>query len=220
MIQTLLPATRTLVVLAAFGVAQAAFADPVTDDPFAAAMAEAAAGRHGAAAAGFHDLALQGDATAAHNLALLLMTGRGVPRHHEEAAFWAWTAQLAGVTQAQAVVRQLMPGLDVAAQDRLATRLEAALTPRAEAGDGAAMLALAVVLMHLRPLPDPVAGYGWQSIAAALDVPGAIAAREATLGAMDQARQREAEAAAWQAFARWCAGRGAAAPVGCAVVGD
>lgn len=220
MIQTLLPGCRAAAVLAALAMAPAALAEPATHDPFATAMADAAAGRHGAAAAGFHALALQGDATAAHNLALLLMRGQGVPRHHEEAAFWAWRAQLGGVTQAQALVARLMPGLDAAAQGRVAARLEAELTPQAEAGDGAAMLALAVVLIHLRPLPDPVAAHGWQSIAAALDVPGAIAARDLTLRGMDQSRQRQAEAAAWDAFVGWCTGRGAAAPAGCAVVAD
>jgi hypothetical protein len=200
------------------GFGDALAADALATDPFAAAMADAAAGQHGAAAAGFHRLAQQGDGVAAHNLALLFMTGQGVPRHHEEAAFWAWSARLAGVTQAQTLVARLMPELDTAAQQRLADRLEAVLTPQATTGDGAAMLALAAVLGHLRPRPDAVAAHNWQSIAAALDVPGAAAARDATLATMDSTRQRQAEAAAMAAFAQWCAAQGQSAPAGCAVM--
>jgi len=202
-------------VLAALSLPQMAKADP-----FAEALAAAQAGQYGAAAAGFHSLARQGDAEAAHNLALLFMTGQGVPRNHEEAAFWAWSARVAGVVQARSLVAQLMPGLDSAGRQRVADRIEAMLTPQAEAGDGAAMLALAAVMVHLRPKPDLMAAHAWQSIAAALDVPGAVAAREASLQGMDPARHRPAEAQALTAFQTWCGARRDSAPAACAIFQD
>lgn len=195
-------------------------AQPALADPFATAVADAAAGRHGEAAAGFHALALSGDAEAAYNLALLFMSGQGLPQNHIEAAYWAWQARLAGLTQAGPLLSQLSGRLDRAGQQSVADRLEAALSPLAAQGDGAAMLSLAAVMQHVRPTPDLSQAHAWQSIAAALDVPGAIVARDASLQAMDTASRTRAEAEAMAAFQAWCRNRGAAAPASCSVVQD
>lgn len=209
-----------LTLIAGLALAQAVPAEPLAAaDPFAAAVAEAAAGRHGAAAAGFHALALTGDAEAAYNLALLFMTGQGVPQNHLEASYWAWRARLAGLTEAAVLVARLAERLDRVGQQAVADRLEAALSPLAAAGDGAAMLALAAVMQHVRPTPDPAGAHAWQSIAAALDVPGALAARDATVQVMEPAGRTRAEAQAMLAFQAWCRDRAAAAPAACAVVG-
>lgn len=187
-------------------------------DPFAAALAEAEAGRHGAAAAGFHALALQGDAEAAYNLALLFMTGQGVPQNRIEASFWAWHARLGGLSQARMVLDRLTPQLDKAGQQSVADRLEAKLTPQAEAGDGAAMLSLAAVLHHVRPTPNLMQAHAWQSIAAALDVPGALAARDATLRLIAPADRPKAEAGAMAAFQAWCQTQAETTVPACTVV--
>ena len=194
-----------LALIAALAVPPVALADP-----FAAALADARAGRHGQAAAGFHALAQAGDGEAAYNLALLFMTGQGVPQNQPEAAYWAWQARLAGVPQAEGILARLSDQLDAESRQGLAARLEAELTPRAMAGDGAAMLSLAVVLLHLRPMPDAAKAHAWQSIAAALDVPGAVAARDAGVRAMDDAQRRAAEAEAMAAFQAWCQDKGLA----------
>ena len=211
----------TLALIAALAVPPMALADP-----FAAALADAAAGRHGQAAAGFHALAQTGDAEAAYNLAVLFLTGQGVPQNQPEAAYWAWRARLGGVPQAEVLVARLTDQLDAEARHVLAGRLEAALTPQARAGDGAAMLSLAAVMLHLRPTPDAVQAHAWQSIAAALDVPGAVEARDAGLRAMDSAHRRAAEAGAMVAFQTWCRDKGlagdldgeVAAPPACTVL--
>jgi uncharacterized protein len=191
---------------------------PVWADPFATALADAAAGRHGAAAAGFHALALQGDAEAAYNLALLFMSGQGLPQNRTEASFWAWQARLAGLAQARLLLQRLTPQLDKAGQQSVADRLEARLSPLAAAGDGAAILSLAAVLHHVRPTPDLKQAYAWQSIAAALDVPGAVAARDATLRLIAPADRAQAESGALAAFQAWCQNRAAAMPPACTVV--
>jgi TPR repeat protein len=204
--------------LAALLMAIWALPQPGWADPFATALAEAEAGRHGAAAAGFHALALQGDAEAAYNLALLFMTGQGVPQNRIEASFWAWHARLGGLSQARLLIERLTPQLDKAGQQNVADRLEAKLTPQAEAGDGAAMLSLAAVLHHVRPTPDLMQAHAWQSIAAALDVPGAVAARDATLRLIAPTDRPKAEAGAMAAFQTWCKTQAGATVPACTVV--
>lgn len=187
-------------------------------DPFAAALADADAGRFGAAAAGFHALARAGDAEAAYNLALLFATGQGLPQNTAEAAFWAWRARLDGLTLAAPLIATLMADFDTDRRAALAARLEAGLLPRAESADGAAMLALAAVLTTVRPEPDLAAAYGWQSRAAATDTPGAVAARDETLARIAPEARAAAQDAALQAFGDWCAGRAASPPPACAAV--
>ena len=204
--------------LAALMMAICVLPQPGWADPFATALAEAEAGRHGAAAAGFHALALQGDAEAAYNLALLFMTGQGVPQNRIEASFWAWHARLGGLGQARLLLERLTPQLDKAGQQSVADRLTAKLTPQAEAGAGAAMLSLAAVLHHVRPTPDLMQAHAWQSIAAALDVPGAVAARDTTLRLIAPTDRPKAEAGAMAAFQTWCQNRTGATLPACTVV--
>ena len=187
-------------------------------DPFREALEAADAGRYGAAAAGFFSLARSGDGEAAYNLAVLYATGRGVPQNSTEAAFWALKAELTGLTGAGGLRRKLMDPLPQETRDAIAARTEAELTPAAQSGDGAAMLALAAIAASVRSAPDPVAAHAWQSIAAALDVPGAVPAREASLAMIPPAEHPAAQDRARLAFIDWCAARAEAAPPNCAVV--
>jgi hypothetical protein len=187
-------------------------------DPFDDAMQAAAEGRHGAAAAAFHGLALAGDGVAAHNLALLFATGRGVPQNQTEALYWAWRARLDDVDAAEKLLARLWPQADAARRDVIAQRLEAGLMPFAEGGDGAAMLQLAAVLSIVRPVPDAQQAHAWQSMAAAMDVPGAVVARDATLASLAPQDRAAAQDHALVAFRDWCGRRGSAAPHACSVV--
>jgi uncharacterized protein len=188
-------------------------------DPFQQALDAADAGRFGAAAAGFFPLAQAGDAEAAYNLAVLYATGRGVPQNSTEAAFWALKAELIGLGGAGGLRRKLMDQLPQDTRDTIAARMEAELTPAAQSGDGAAMLALAAIAASVRSAPDPVAAHAWQSIAAALDVPGAVPARDSSLAMIPAAERPAAQDQARTAFIDWCAARGDVAPANCAVVG-
>lgn len=187
-------------------------------DPFQTALDDADAGRFGAAAAGFFPLAQGGDGEAAYNLAVLYATGRGVPQNSSEAAFWALKAELTGLTGAGTLRRKLMDPLPQETREAIAARTEAELTPAALSGDGAAMLALAAIAASVRPVPDPVAAHAWQSIAAALDVPGAVPARDASLAMIPVSERPAAQDRARLAFIDWCAARDDQAPPNCAVV--
>lgn len=187
-------------------------------DPFAIAMHDAVEGRHAAAAAGFHALAQTGDATSAHNLAILFALGQGVPQNQTEAAYWAIMALLNGLEHAAKLSDLLL--LEVQQDQRLhvAQRLEQHFTPKAQSGDAQAMLALAVVLAIVNPTPDLLTAYAWQNIAAALDTTGAIRARELTRLLMTDAEKSTAQAQAIETFADWCVLRSDQAPASCAVI--
>lgn len=188
-------------------------------DPFDDAMRAADEGRYGEAAAAFHSLALTGDAAAAHNLAALFATGRGLPQNDTEALYWAWRARLSDIDAVQILLDRLWPPLDTARKDMIAARLVSDLQPLAEAGDGAAMLELAAVLTVVRPKPDTRAAHSWQSIAAALEVPGAQAARDATLSTIAPADRGAAQDEALTAFRDWCGRQiGDTRPAACVVV--
>jgi uncharacterized protein len=191
---------------------------PLHADPFATAMQNVREGRHAAAVAGFHDLARGGDATAAHNLAILFALGQGVPQNRTEAAFWAVTALLAGLERAVPLADLMLSDLSSADRDALSARLEVQFAPLSAKGDGQAMLALAVVLALVRAEPDLLAAHAWQSIAAALDVLGAARARELTLSMMTPAQRAQAQGQAWQAFADWCRAQELPAPPSCTVI--
>ncbi len=190
----------------------------VLADPFDAALQAAAEGRHGEAAAVFHGLAMAGDSEAAYNLALLFATGRGMPQNDTEALYWAWRARLADVRAASALLDRLWPHPDEARRTIVSDRLEQVLRPQAEAGDGAAMLQLAAVLTVVRSAPDLTEAYGWQSLAAALDVPGAAAARDATLGLVPVDERAQVQDAALAMFKDWCSRQKPARTAACAVV--
>jgi uncharacterized protein len=190
---------------------------PAWADPFDAAMLASTEGRHGEAAALFHGLALNGDGVAAYNLALLFATGRGLPQNDREARYWAWRARLSGVAGASALLGRLWPPDDGKQRKAIATRLEADLQPRAMAGEGAAMLQLAVVLETVRETPDRITAHSWQSIAAALDVPGALVARDETLSRLPASERAKAQDKALDAFAEWCKAQDQAPPA-CAIL--
>ena len=187
-------------------------------DPFDAALRASAEGRHSDAAAAFHVLALGGDGAAAYNLALLFATGRGIPQNDTEALYWAWRARLADVQAASALLARLWPPFDTDRRNDIASRLERDVLPLAKAGNGSAMLQLAAIQSVVRDTPDLVSAHTWQSIAAALDVPGAVAARDATLAALPAADRALAQDQALAAFAVWCESQHLARPATCGIL--
>lgn len=153
----------------------------------------------------YRDLAEQGVPEAQFNLALLYFDGQGLPQNHAETLYWAWRARLSGRGEALALLARTA---DLATPDlraTLAERLAADLQPRIEAGEGRAMLELAGVYLEVQPEPDPVQGFVWQALAAALGVPGAGAARDLTAAALPAEDRLKAEAAAAEQLATLCA---------------
>lgn len=192
-------------------------------DRFTEALNAASQGDHGRAAVLFHDLAQHGDGEAAYNLAVLFASGNGVPQNTELALYWAWRARLEQVDLAKDLINRLHPKATQDSQASIAAKLVAALTPNAAAGDGAAMLQVAAVLAHVQPEPDLTGAYGWQSLAAMLDVPGAVSARDATYARIAETDRAGAQQTALQQATSWCAEKRAAqdtAPPACHILSD
>lgn len=191
---------------------------PVMAEQFEQALSHVASGEYSKAAAAFHALAEEGDLAAAHNLAVLFSLGQGVPRSFPDAGFWAWRALLDGLDQTAPLAGQVLSELSDPERVKISDRLEQHFSPQAETGAARAMLALAVIQIVLRPEPDYLAAYAWQSIAAALDHHSAAQAREMTRNMMPAGLRSGASEFALAAFRDWCALQGETAPVSCAVV--
>lgn len=193
---------RLILALLVAGFAGSAVAEEAALSAAAAAIRN---GRAAEAAVMYRDLAEGGEGAAQYNLALLYLTGRGVPQSHRDALFWAWKARLSGVDKAPALIARMA---DVATPDLrkdLAQRLMDALQPRIDKGEGRAMLELAAVYLEVLPEPDLIKGLVWQALAAALDVPGAAEARETTGARLTAEDRLTAEAEAVEALSSLCA---------------
>lgn len=174
-------------------------------DALSAAAAAIREGRTAEAAVLYRDLAEMGDGAAQYNLALLYLTGRGVPQSHRDALFWAWKARLSGVDKAPALIARMANLTTPELRKDLAQRLIDALQPRIDAGEGRAMLELAAVYLEVLPEPDLTKGLVWQALAAALDVPGASEARETTGARLAAEDRLTAEAEAIRTLSALCA---------------
>ena len=161
-------------------------------------------GRTAEAAAIYRDIAEGGDGPAQYNLALLYLTGRGVPQSHRDALFWAWRARLSGVDKAPALIARMAEVTTDDLRKELADRLIAALQPRIDAGEGRAMLELSAVYLEVLPEADLTKGLVWQALAAALDVPGAAEARDITGARMPAEDRLTAEAEAVKTLSGLC----------------
>lgn len=182
-----------------------AFPAVAADEQALAAAAIAIRDGHPAEAAViYRDLAEAGDGAGQYNLALLYLTGRGVPQSHREALFWAWRARLSGVSDAPALIARMADVTTPDLQKELAARLTESLQPRIDRGEGRAMLELSGVYLEVLPEPDLQTGLVWQALAAALDVPGAAEARDTTGARLSAEDRLAAEAEAVKVLSTLC----------------
>lgn len=193
---------RLAFVLMLAGFATSAFA--TEEDALSKAAAAIRDGRAAEAAAMYRGMADEGDGAAQYNLALLYLTGRGLPQSHRDALFWAWKARLSGVAEAPALIARMAEVTTPDLRKELAERLIDTLQPRIDAGEGRAMLELAAVYLEVLPEPDLIKGLVWQALAAALEVPGAAEARETTGARLSAEDRLTAEAEAVKVLADLC----------------
>lgn len=194
---------RFALVLVLAGFATSAVA--AEEDALSTAAAAIREGRAAEAAAMYRDMAEDGDGAAQYNLALLYLTGRGVPQSHRDALFWAWKARLSGVAEAPALIARMAEVTTPELRKELAQRLIDTLQPRIDKGEGRAMLELAAVYLEVLPEPDLTKGLVWQALAAALEVPGADVARETTGKTLTAKDRLAAEAEAVSTLSDLCA---------------
>ncbi|MBO6854411.1 MAG: sel1 repeat family protein [Marivivens sp.] len=190
---------------------------PALADDLADAQRAYAAGDYATAAITYHGLAQAGNAAAQYNLGLIYLRGRGLPQSFENALFWGWKAKLSGLSDADSLLLTLK---DLTAEDvirRTADRLLESYMIEIDAGEPAAMVAYARVLVDLHPKPDMETAFVWLSIAAALGADGAERRRDIVLSQIEEAKRAAAQQKTTDEMTAWCERTSASVPV-CALL--
>ena len=173
-------------------------------DAFDRALQLAREGQGARAVMLFRELSHDGDAAAQINLAIMQARGLGVPQDDREAAYWAWRARLAGEPRAEPVSALLLTRLTPRARKDLADRLTEDLKAVVGQGRVSAFISLGRVETELRDPARPEDAALWFTLAAAFEVPHALALREAVVAPLSAERRLAVQDRATRDFAQWC----------------
>ena len=133
----------------------------------------------------FEAQAKQARHDAQYNLAVLLNAGKGRPRNYVEALYWAWQAQLGDIEAAADIVGDITAILPPKAVDDIRTRVGDTLQARIDKQDLLAIPQFARFHLTVLDEPDYTNAYIWYSIAAALNMPETIDARDEAEGKIE-----------------------------------
>ena len=112
------------------------------------------------------------------NLAVLLNAGKGRPSNYVEALFWSWQAQLGGIEDAEDLANDIVDLLPPKVADEVRSRVGEALQARIDTNDLKALPQFANYHLTILSEPDYGNAYIWYSIAAAINLPETIDARD------------------------------------------
>ena len=115
---------------------------------------------------------------AQYNLAVLLNAGKGRPRNYVDALFWSWQAQLGGIEGAKDLANDIVDLIPPKVADEVRSRVGEALQARIDANDLNAIPQFANYHLTILAEPDYGNAYIWYSIAAAINLPETIDARD------------------------------------------
>lgn len=158
--------TSILIVLLSFGTVS--IADDTKEPDFVIAADAFQDGDYVDAAVRFGNLAVNGNAAAQYNYAMLVYKGVGAPSDFEEAWYWSWMARLAGIEKAVELTSQIAGELGLEHEETLLRRLRNTFEKDALQGDAAALSNMAIVLTEAQTDPDLAEGYVWALVAQAL----------------------------------------------------
>ena len=116
----------------------------------------------------FGNLAVNGNAAAQYNYAMLVYKGVGAPSDFEEAWYWSWMARLAGIEKAVELSDQIAGELGLEHEETLLRRLRSTFEKDALQGDATALSNMAIFLTEAQTDPDLAEGYVWALVAQAL----------------------------------------------------
>ena len=171
----------------------AAFASQ-SDIAFAEAVKAVKAKNYGEAVRLFTEQAEQNQHDAQYNLAVLLKAGKGAPQDFMQALIWSWSSLLGGIEAGEDLSDELVDlvpekSLDVA-REAVASRLQSRITN----GEKPAVMQFARYHLDMLTEPDYERAYVWYSIAAAIGLGGASAARDDVLGDVEEKKIIELQA--------------------------
>ena len=156
----------TFIVVFSFGTVS--IADDTKEPDFVIAADAFQDGDYVEAAVRFGDLAVNGNAAAQYNYAMLVYKGVGAPSDFEEAWYWSWMARLAGIEKAVELTGQIAGELGLEHEEILLRRLRNTFEKDALQGDATALSNMAIFLTEAQTDPDLAEGYVWALVAQAL----------------------------------------------------
>jgi TPR repeat protein len=155
-----------LIVVFSFGTVS--IADDTKEPDFVIAADAFQEGDYVDAAVRFGNLAVNGNAAAQYNYAMLVYKGVGAPSDFEEAWYWSWMARLAGIEKAVELTGQIAGELGLEHEEILLRRLRNTFEKDALQGDANALSNMAIFLTEAQTDPDLAEGYVWALVAQAL----------------------------------------------------
>jgi hypothetical protein len=158
--------TSILIVLLSFGTVS--IADDTKEPNFVIAADAFQDGDYVDAAVRFGKLAVNGNAAAQYNYAMLVYKGVGAPSDFEEAWYWSWMARLAGIEKAVELSDQIAGELGLEHEETLLRRLRSTFEKDALNGDATALSNMAIFLTEAQTDPNLAECYVWALVAQAL----------------------------------------------------
>ena len=158
--------TSIFIVVFSFGTVS--IADDTKEPNFVIAADAFQDGDYVDAAVRFGNLAVNGNAAAQYNYAMLVYKGVGSPSDFEEAWYWSWMARLAGIEKAVELTGQIAGELGLEHEETLLLRLRNTFEKDALQGDATALSNMAIFLTEAQTDPDLAEGYVWALVAQAL----------------------------------------------------
>ena len=126
----------------------------------------------------FSELAKKGIHDAQYNLAVILKSGKGVPKDYTEALFWSWRARLGGIELAVDQSEELEGLVPEKSLKDLRERVRETLRVRVFDGDSAAISRLANYFLMIPDEPNYEKAYLWFLVSAALMQEGSAIGRD------------------------------------------
>ena len=158
----------TSILIAVFSFGTVSIADDTKEPDFVIAADAFQDGDYVDAAVRFGKLAVNGNAAAQYNYAMLVYKGVGAPSDFEEAWYWSWMARLAGIEKAVELTGQIAGELGLEHEETLLLRLRNTFEKDALNGDATALSNMAIFLTEAQTDPDLAEGYVWALVAQAL----------------------------------------------------
>ena len=158
----------TSILIAVFSFGTVSIADDTKEPDFVIAADAFQDGDYVDAAVRFGNLAVNGNAAAQYNYAMLVYKGVGAPSDFEEAWYWSWMARLAGIEKAVELTGQIAGELGLEHEETLLLRLRNTFEKDALQGDATALSNMAIFLTEAQTDPDLAEGYVWALVAQAL----------------------------------------------------
>ena len=126
----------------------------------------------------FDTLANLGLHDAQYNLAVILKSGKGIPKDYAEALYWSWRARLGGVELAIDQSKELIDYVPEKVLKDIRTRVLNSLDERISEGDSSAIMRLANYFLVILDEPDYEKAYLWFLVSAALLQDGGLEGRD------------------------------------------